>query len=80
MKGVYYVTHSGEVEREKYVCGICGFALTELGECPRCEMQIEQTARGLRQRKQRDEWTREMDQVVGEQWDESEDGSSEVRS
>jgi hypothetical protein len=69
MKGVYHVTHSGEVEPEQYVCGICGFALTELGECPRCKMQTEAMARGLRRRQQRDRWTQEIDQVVDEQWD-----------
>ena len=63
------VGKAGQVERERYVCGICGFALTELGECPRCKMRIERTARGLRQRKQRDEWSREIDQLVDEQWD-----------
>jgi hypothetical protein len=69
MKGVYYVAHSGEVEREKYACGICGFALTELGECPRCKMQIEETARGLRERWQSEELFREIDQIVDQQWD-----------
>jgi hypothetical protein len=39
---------AGEVEKEKYVCGICGFAMTELGECPRCKLQRERTARGIR--------------------------------
>ena len=58
-----------EVEKEKYVCGICGFALNDLGECPRCKMQVERTARGLRKRKQRDELFREIDQIVEDQWD-----------
>ena len=43
------VGKAGEVDKSKYVCGTCGFALTELGECPRCKMQIERTARGLRE-------------------------------
>ena len=64
MKGV-----CNAVEVQKYVCGICGFALTELGECRRCKMQIEETARGLRRRRQRDVWDQEIDQVVDEQWD-----------
>jgi hypothetical protein len=63
------VGKAGEVEKEKYVCGICGFALTELGECPRCKMQIERTARGLRKRRQRDELFKEIDEIVDDEWD-----------
>jgi hypothetical protein len=29
---------ASKVYREKYACGLCGFALTDLGECPRCKM------------------------------------------
>jgi hypothetical protein len=67
MKGVYYVAHSGEVEKEKYVCGICGFAMTELGECPRCRMQIERTATGLRRRR----FLSEIHKLVEEKWNET---------
>lgn len=52
---------AGEVDKEQYTCGICGFALTELGECPRCKMQIERTARGLREKQERDELFKEID-------------------
>ena len=69
MKGVYYVTHSEEVERAKYACSVCGLAVTELGECPRCKMQVEETARELRERQERDALFREIDQIVEEQWD-----------
>jgi hypothetical protein len=59
----------GEVDKSKYVCGVCGFALDGLGECPRCKMQIERTARGARARWQRDELFREIDEIVDQQWD-----------
>ena len=55
---------AGEVQREKYICGICGFALTELAECPRCKMQIEQTAKGLRRRQQREAFLKEIDEFL----------------
>jgi hypothetical protein len=63
-----------EVEKEKYICGICGFALTELGECSRCKMQIERTANGLRRRQQREAFLREVDEFLDEKW---EDGEAE---
>ena len=34
------VGKAGQVEKEKYICGICGFALDELRECPRCKLSI----------------------------------------
>jgi len=41
------VGKAGQVET-KYVCGVCGFALDEARECPRCKLQNEETAKGLR--------------------------------
>jgi hypothetical protein len=54
------VGKAGEVEKEKYVCGICGFAIDELGECPRCKLQIEETARGIEARRDRKKLFREI--------------------
>jgi hypothetical protein len=65
------VGKAGEVEKEKLVCGICGFELADAGECPRCKMQIEKTARGLRRRQQRDELFREIDEIVEERWEDT---------
>ena len=62
---------AGEVQKEQYICGICGFALTELRECPRCKMQIEKTARGLRRRQQREALFREIDEIVQKKWGDS---------
>jgi hypothetical protein len=62
-----YIAHGGEVEKEKYVCGgTCGFAMTELGECTRCEMQRERTAKGL----ERGAYLREIGRLVDEKWNE----------
>jgi hypothetical protein len=35
-----------------YTCGICGFVMNELGECPRCKMQVADDARRLERREQ----------------------------
>lgn len=76
MKGVYYVAHSGEVEPDKYVCGICGFTRTELGECPQCKLQIERTAKGLKQRQQREDLFKQIDEFVEGKWDDA-DGAQD---
>ena len=68
------VGRAGAVKMEKYVCGICGFALTELGACPRCRMQIEETAKGLRRREVREAFLREVDEFLDEKWEDSEAG------
>jgi hypothetical protein len=49
-----------EIDGTKYACGICGFALNQLRECPRCRMQVEKTAKGLRMRQQRKRLFREI--------------------
>ena len=53
-------------------CGICGFALNELGECPPCKMQNEEEAKGLRARWQREAFLREVDQLLNGKWEDSE--------
>ena len=58
-----------EIDGTKYACGIWGFALNELRECPRCRMQVEKTAKGLRVRQQRKRLFREIDQFVEQQWE-----------
>jgi hypothetical protein len=46
---------AGQMDKTKYVCGICGCALTDAKEGSRCKIQTERTARGLWKRQQRDE-------------------------
>jgi hypothetical protein len=53
---------AGETEKEKYVCGICGFAMDELGECPRCKLQIEETVRGIEARREGKKLFREINE------------------
>lgn len=62
------VGKAGEVQKEKYVCGTCGFALTELGACPRCKMQVEETAKGLKEA-----FLREVDEFLDGKWEDSEE-------
>lgn len=40
----------GDAEGGRFVCGICGFAMNSLGECPRCKLHIEEAVSGFRQR------------------------------
>ena len=54
-----------QVEREKYVCGVCGFALDEVGECPRCKLQNEGIAQGL----ERSASLQRVDEFVKGKWD-----------
>ena len=35
-------------ERETVTCGVCGFVMDEVGECPRCKLMVEDTARELK--------------------------------
>jgi len=38
-----------DTEDDTYICGICGFTMNELGECPRCKMQNAENAKQLQQ-------------------------------
>ncbi len=33
---VLIIASVGEAGKERVICGICGFVLDEVGECPRC--------------------------------------------
>ena len=61
------VGKAGQGEREKYVCGVCGFALDEVGECPRCRWQNEEIAKGLEKRA----FLREVDEFVKGKWEDA---------
>ena len=62
------VGKAGEGQPEQYVCGICGFALTKLGDCPRCKLQNEETAKDLRASRERQELFQQVDEIVDEVW------------
>jgi phage FluMu protein Com len=46
------IAATGEAEQQ-VECGICGFALSEVGECPRCKLVNEWAARVVRVRQER---------------------------
>ena len=40
----------GKTGAGRVICGICGFALNEAGECPRCRLAAKEGAKRLRER------------------------------
>jgi len=52
---VLIIAATGKAEKEQVVCGICGFVLSEVGECPRCNLMNEETARRIRARQRESE-------------------------
>jgi hypothetical protein len=59
------ITATGEAE-ERIVCGICGFALDEVKECPRCRLINEDTARRIMELlvEQREAMFREVEEIL----------------
>ncbi len=49
------VGKAGAVEKEKFTCGVCGFVMNKVKECPRCKLSARATAEGLRKRKEEKE-------------------------
>jgi phage FluMu protein Com len=46
------IAATGEAEEKPIVCGICGFVLDEVSECPRCKLMNEEAARQIRARQE----------------------------
>jgi hypothetical protein len=46
------IAATGEAEEKPVVCGICGFATDEVGECPRCKLMNEEAARQIQARQE----------------------------
>ena len=60
------------VGKERVTCGVCGFELDEVGECPRCKLMVEETARGIEaEREMREALFREVEEILEQSWDES---------
>ncbi len=38
---------AGAEKKKEYTCGICGFVMNEVKECPRCKLSARETAKGL---------------------------------
>jgi hypothetical protein len=64
------VGKAAKTDKDKHVCGICDFARVQAGECPRCKMQIEETAKGLKARQERERLFREIGEIVEGPWEE----------
>ena len=52
---VLVIAATGKAEQEQVVCGICGFALNEVGECPRCKLIDAGIAKDIRARQEEKE-------------------------
>ena len=49
-------------------CDICGCALDDLGDCPRCRLRLLQASSQLRARIQREAFFHEIDRIVEQHW------------
>jgi phage FluMu protein Com len=49
---VLVIATTGQAEEERDVCGICGFVLDEVSECPRCKLINEELARRIKARQE----------------------------
>jgi hypothetical protein len=55
---------TGEAE-EQIVCGICGFVMDEVGDCPRCRLLNKAIAGAIRAWQEgRDEMLREVEEIL----------------
>jgi hypothetical protein len=59
------IAATGEAEPERVVCGICGFVMDEVGDCPRCKRLDEAIAGSIRARQeQRTAMLREVEEIL----------------
>jgi hypothetical protein len=58
----------GAREVPRLECEICGCALDDMGDCPRCQLHFVQAARRRLQRVQREMLFAEIDQIVEQRW------------
>jgi hypothetical protein len=73
---VVIIAATGRAEEPQVVCGICGFVLDEVGECPRCRLIDEAIAKGWRRRQEeREEMLREVEEILKENEDEEGGGT-----
>jgi hypothetical protein len=47
---VLIIAPVGDAPSPTYTCGICGFVMNEVGECPRCKLQAIEFEREVQQR------------------------------
>ena len=46
---VVVIASLGKTGAERVICGICGFVLNEVSECPRCKLAAEEGAKKLKE-------------------------------
>jgi hypothetical protein len=62
------IAATGKAEPERVVCGICGFVMDEVGDCPRCKLLDEAIAGSIRARQeQRAAMLREVEEILREE-------------
>lgn len=65
------IAATGEAEKKPIVCGICGFVLDEIGDCPRCRLMNAEAARQIEARQEeRAALLDEVDDILREPDDE----------
>ena len=69
---VLIIASVGKADKDKVTCGICRFVLDDAGECPRCKMMGEETARDIKARQDmREALFREVEEILEEGWEDS---------
>ena len=58
----------GAREVPRLECDICGCALDDVGDCPRCQLHFVQSARQRLKRVQRELLFSEIDEIVEQRW------------
>ena len=65
---VVIIAATGEAEEKPIICGICGFVLDEVGDCPRCKLVVKENAKRIRARRdERAEMFREVSDILEEE-------------
>ena len=59
------IAATGKAEPERFICGICGFVMDELQDCPRCKEIDAETVRRLKARQEkRAALLREVEEIL----------------
>ena len=62
---VVIIASQGKTEAGQVICGICGFVLNEVGECPRCRVAAREGAKRLKERGEAlDALFREVEEIL----------------
>jgi hypothetical protein len=59
------IAATGKAEPERFVCGICGFVMDTVGDCPRCKLLDGAIAGSIRARQEeRAAMLREVEEIL----------------